>query len=56
MKSKNESLRNYNQHYWEIYNEIEECSEELEVVSYKLGLTPGKILWEDLTLSPIADL
>ena len=38
-KGKNEMIRNYNKRYWERYNEIEECSEELAVASYKLGLT-----------------
>ena len=35
-KRKNETLHNYNKRYWELYNEIEGCSEELVVVSYKL--------------------
>ena len=39
-----------------MYNEIEVCSEELVVVSYKLGLTPGEKLWDDLTLNPLNDL
>ncbi|GFS44377.1 hypothetical protein Acr_00g0089970 [Actinidia rufa] len=30
-KGKNESIQNYNKQYWETYNEIEECSEELAV-------------------------
>ena len=29
-------LRNYNKIYWELYDKIEECLEELVVVSYKL--------------------
>ena len=33
-KGKNETLRNYRKRYWELYNEIEECSEELVVISY----------------------
>ncbi|GFS32006.1 hypothetical protein Acr_00g0020340 [Actinidia rufa] len=41
---------------FETYNEIEECSKELVVASYKLGLTPGKRLWENLTLNPLTDL
>ena len=41
-KGTNESIRNYRKHYWETYNEIEECSKELAVASYKLGLTPMK--------------
>ena len=51
-KGKNESLCNYSKCYWETYNEIEECLEELAIVSYKLGLTPR----EDLTLSLLTDL
>ncbi|GFZ08906.1 hypothetical protein Acr_20g0007140 [Actinidia rufa] len=30
-KGKNESLHNYSKRYWELYNKIEECSEELVV-------------------------
>ncbi|GFS30539.1 hypothetical protein Acr_00g0012510 [Actinidia rufa] len=44
--------RNYSKRYWETYNEIEECSEEMAVASYKLGLAPGDRLWENLTLDP----
>ncbi|GFZ02308.1 hypothetical protein Acr_15g0009160 [Actinidia rufa] len=40
-KGKNESIRNYSKRYWETYNEIEECSEQMVVASYKLGLAPG---------------
>ena len=39
-----------------MYNEIEECSKELTVASYKLGLTLGERLWENLTLNPSTDL
>ena len=55
-KGKNESIRNYSKRYWEIYNEIEECSEELVVVSYKFGLPFGERLYENLTLNPPIDL
>ena len=55
-KSKNKSIRNYNKRYWETYNEIEECSKELAVTSYKFGLTRGERLWENLTLNPPTDL
>ena len=51
-KGKNESIRSYSKRYWETYNEIEECSEEMAVASYKLGLAPGERLWEALTLDP----
>ncbi|GFS31847.1 hypothetical protein Acr_00g0019520 [Actinidia rufa] len=39
-KEKNESIRNYSKRYWETYNEIEKCSEEMAVASYKLELSP----------------
>ncbi|XP_057484622.1 uncharacterized protein LOC130771000 [Actinidia eriantha] len=55
-KSKSESLCNYNKRYWETYNEIEKCSEELVVVSYKLGLSLRERFWEDLTLNPLVNL
>ncbi|GFZ04896.1 hypothetical protein Acr_17g0004680 [Actinidia rufa] len=51
-KGRNESIRNYSKRYWETYNEIEECSEEMAVASYKLGLSQGDRLWENLTLDP----
>ncbi|GFZ07010.1 hypothetical protein Acr_18g0011800 [Actinidia rufa] len=55
-KGRNESIRNYSKRYWETYNEIAECSEEMAVASYKLGLSPGDRLWENLTLDPLTDL
>ena len=39
-----------------MYNEIEDCLEKLDVVSYKLGLTLGEKLWENLTLNPPTNL
>ena len=39
-----------------MYTEIKGYSEELAVVSYKLGLTPGKKLWDDLMLNSLTDL
>ena len=55
-KGKNELVHNCSKRYWETYNEIEECSEELAVASYKLKLTLGEGLWENLTLDPTTDL
>ncbi|GFS29531.1 hypothetical protein Acr_00g0007120 [Actinidia rufa] len=55
-KGKNESIRNYSKRYWETYNEIEECSEEMTVASYKLGLSLGDKLWENLMLDPLTGL
>ena len=51
-----EMLYNYRKQYWELYNEIEECSEELAVVIYKFGLTLDNKLWDDLTLNLLANL
>ncbi|GFS42836.1 pleckstrin homology (PH) domain-containing protein [Actinidia rufa] len=51
-KGRNESIRNYSKRYWETYNKIGECSEEMVVASYKLGLAPRDRLWENLTLDP----
>ncbi|GFY88776.1 hypothetical protein Acr_06g0007160 [Actinidia rufa] len=46
-KGRNESIRNYSKRYWEMYNEIEECSEDMAVASYKLGVSPGdKVMGE----------
>ncbi|GFZ21626.1 hypothetical protein Acr_29g0007880 [Actinidia rufa] len=55
-KGKSESIRNYSKRYWETYNEIKECSEEMAVARYKLGLAPEDRLWENLTLDPPTDL
>ena len=35
-KGKNKSLCNYSKRYLEMYNEIEECLEELAIINYKL--------------------
>ncbi|GFS37157.1 hypothetical protein Acr_00g0050270 [Actinidia rufa] len=55
-KGKNESIYNYNKWYWETYNEIEVCSDELAMASYKLELTPRERLLENLMLNPSTDL
>ena len=39
-----------------MYNDIEECSKELAVVSYKLGLIPSKKFRNDLMLNPLIEL
>ena len=48
-------VRNCNKRYWETY-EFEECFEELVVASYKLRLTPGERLRENLTINLLIDL
>ncbi|GFY91144.1 hypothetical protein Acr_07g0013400 [Actinidia rufa] len=55
-KGKNKMLYNYIKRYWELYNEIEDYSKELAVFNYKLGLSSGKKLYDDLTLNPPINL
>ncbi|PSR88326.1 DEAD-box ATP-dependent RNA helicase [Actinidia chinensis var. chinensis] len=55
-KGKNKTICNYSKRYWKTYNEIEECSKELAVVSYKLGLTLWERPWENLMFNPPSDL
>ncbi|GFZ19863.1 hypothetical protein Acr_28g0005680 [Actinidia rufa] len=55
-KGKNVMLRNYSKRYWELYNEIKGCSEELAVINYKLRLTPREKFYDDLALNPPIDL
>ena len=43
-KGKNKVFCNYSKRYWETYNEIKECSEELAMASYKLELIPRERL------------
>ena len=45
-KGKNEMICNYSKRYWETYNEIKECFEELAVGIYKLRLTPKRGSWK----------
>ncbi|GFZ14590.1 hypothetical protein Acr_24g0007800 [Actinidia rufa] len=56
MLQKRQKKDSYSNRYWELYNEIDECSEEIVAVIYKLGLTPGKNLWDDMTLNLLDDI
>ena len=49
-------LYNYNKRYWVLYNKIEDCSEKITMVNYKLRLTLGEKLWDDLTFNPSTNL
>ena len=46
-KGKNKMLYNYSKRYWELYNKIQSCLEELTV-----RMTMSEKLWDDLTLNP----
>ncbi|GFY87741.1 glutamate receptor 3.6 [Actinidia rufa] len=53
-KGKNETLRNYRKHYWELYNEIEEMLKRACRGQLQARANPREKLWEDLTLNPLA--
>ena len=50
------SLNNYSSRYWELYNEVEECSEEIAVKNFKLGLAPSSELRQALTRRPAKNM
>ena len=35
-----ESLKIYSSRYWEVYNEVDGCTEEISIKTFKLGLDP----------------
>ena len=35
-----ESLKSYSSSYWEVYNEVDGCTEEIAIKTFKLGLDP----------------
>ena len=43
------SLKNYNPRFWELYNEVDGCSEEIAVKTFKLGLASSSKLRQALT-------
>jgi hypothetical protein len=51
MKS-GESLKSYSARYWETYNEIDMCGEDLAVRQFKFGLPVGSKIRQSLTKKP----
>ena len=51
-----ESLKNYSSKYWELYNEVNGCNEELAVKKFKWGLTPNSKLRQALTRRPARNI
>ena len=51
-----ESLKNYSFKYWELYNEVNGCNEELAVKTFKLGLASNFELRQALTRRPAKSL
>jgi hypothetical protein len=47
-----ESLKSYSSRYWEIYNKMDRCTEEIVVKTFKLGLDPDSELRQNLTRRP----
>ena len=53
MSMKNsESLKNYSSRYWEVYNEVDGCTEEIAIKTFKLGLDSDFELRQNLTRRP----
>ena len=47
-----ESLKGYSSRYWEVYNEMDRCTEEIAIKTFKLGLDPNSELRQNLTRRP----
>ena len=47
-----ETLKNYSDRYWEIYNEIDGDFEDVVVRTFKVGLPTHSDLWKLLTMKP----
>ena len=55
MKS-GESLKSYFARYWETYNEIDLCGEDLAVRQFKFGLPVGSKMRQSLTKKPLLNM
>jgi hypothetical protein len=47
-----ESLKSYSSRYWEVYNEVDDCTEEIAIKTFKLGLNPKSELRHNLSRRP----
>ncbi len=48
----NETIKEYSTRFWETYNDIDGCDEEVAVRTFKLGLHPDSGLRQSLTKRP----
>ena len=48
-----ETLKNYMDKYWEIYNEIDGDFDDVAVRAFKVGLLTHSNLWKSLTMKPL---
>ena len=55
-KQPEESLRQYADRYWELFNEIHGCDQSVAASSFKLGLDSQSRIFSDLTLHPPQDM
>ena len=47
-----ESLKSYSLRYWEVYNEVDGCTEEIAIKIFKLGLDLESELRHNLSRRP----
>jgi hypothetical protein len=47
-----ESLKSYSSRYWEVYNEVDGCTEKIAIKTFKLGLDPKSELRHNLSRRP----
>ena len=52
----NESIKDYSARFWETYNDIDGCEEDMAVQTFKLGLPPSTGLRQSLTKRPPTNL
>ena len=54
--SRQQDYKDYSTRFWETYNDIDGCGEEMAVRIFKLGLPPGTGLRQSLTKHPALTL
>jgi hypothetical protein len=48
----NETLKDYSTRFWETYNDIEACGEEVAITTFKMGLPADSGLRQSLVKHP----
>ena len=51
-----ETLKDYSTRFWETYNDIESCGEEVAITTFKMGLPADSGLRQSLVKHPPANL
>ncbi len=52
----NETLKDYSTRFWETYNDIETCGEEVAIITFKMGLPAESGLRQSLVKHPPKDV